>query len=49
MLNGMTLKMDKAGRVIVPKLVRDSLGLHESSDLEILKEDSHSQSLRLQL
>lgn len=36
-LNGMTLKMDKAGRVILPKPVRDRLGLHEGSDLEILE------------
>lgn len=31
----MTLKMDKAGRVILPKPVRDRLGLHEGSDLEL--------------
>jgi AbrB family looped-hinge helix DNA binding protein len=31
----MTLKMDKAGRVILPKPVRDRLGLHGGSDLEI--------------
>jgi AbrB family looped-hinge helix DNA binding protein len=31
----MTLKMDKAGRVIIPKPVRDRLGLHVGSDLEI--------------
>ena len=31
----MTLKMDKAGRVILPKPVRDRLGLHEGSDLEM--------------
>ena len=35
MLNGMTLRMDKAGRVILPKPVRDRLGLHEGSDLDI--------------
>jgi AbrB family looped-hinge helix DNA binding protein len=35
MLSGMTLKMDKAGRVILPKPLRDRLGLHEGSDLEI--------------
>jgi AbrB family looped-hinge helix DNA binding protein len=29
----MTLKMDKAGRVILPKPLRDRLGLHEGSDL----------------
>jgi AbrB family looped-hinge helix DNA binding protein len=33
--NGMTLKIDKAGRVILPKPVRDRLGLREGSDLEI--------------
>ncbi len=31
----MTLKIDKAGRVILPKPVRDRLGLREGSDLEI--------------
>jgi AbrB family looped-hinge helix DNA binding protein len=31
----MTLKMDKAGRVILPKPVRDRLGLHGGSDLEV--------------
>jgi len=31
----MTLKIDKAGRIILPKPVRDRLGLHEGSDLEI--------------
>ena len=31
----MTLRMDKAGRVILPKPIRDRLGLHEGSDLEI--------------
>jgi AbrB family looped-hinge helix DNA binding protein len=31
----MTLKIDKAGRVILPKPVRDRLGLHPGSDLEI--------------
>jgi AbrB family looped-hinge helix DNA binding protein len=37
MLNGMTLKMDKAGRVILPKPVRDRLDLHAGSDLEIVE------------
>jgi AbrB family looped-hinge helix DNA binding protein len=31
----MALKMDRAGRVILPKPVRDRLGLHAGSDLEI--------------
>ena len=31
----MTLKMDKAGRVILPKPVRDRLGLTAGSDLEL--------------
>jgi AbrB family looped-hinge helix DNA binding protein len=35
MFDGMTLKMDKAGRVILPKPVRDRLGMHAGSDLEI--------------
>lgn len=34
-VNGMTVKIDKAGRVILPKLVRDRLGLHAGSDLEM--------------
>ena len=36
-VNGMTLRMDKAGRVILPKPLRDRLGLHEGSDLEIIE------------
>jgi len=35
--NGMTLKLDKAGRVILPKPVRDRLGLREGSSLEIVE------------
>jgi AbrB family looped-hinge helix DNA binding protein len=36
-LNGMTVRIDKAGRVILPKPLRDRLGLHEGSDLEIVE------------
>ncbi len=31
----MTLRVDKAGRVILPKPLRDRLGLHEGSTLEL--------------
>jgi AbrB family looped-hinge helix DNA binding protein len=31
----MTLKIDKAGRVVLPKPVRDRFGLRAGSDLEI--------------
>ena len=35
--NGMTLTMDKAGRVILPKPLRDRLGLHAGSSLEVIE------------
>jgi AbrB family looped-hinge helix DNA binding protein len=31
----MTLKVDKAGRIVLPKPVRDRLGLHDGSNLEM--------------
>ena len=36
-INGMTLTMDKAGRVILPKPLRDRLGLHAGSSLEVIE------------
>jgi AbrB family looped-hinge helix DNA binding protein len=41
----MTVKMDKAGRLILPKPIRDRLGLREGSDLEI-EETAESVVLR---
>jgi AbrB family looped-hinge helix DNA binding protein len=34
-LNGMTLKLDKAGRIVLPKPIRDRLGLHAGMNLEV--------------
>ena len=36
-INGVKLRVDKAGRVILPKAIRDRLGLHEGSALEMLE------------
>ena len=33
----MTLKFDKAGRVILPKPIRDRIGLHAGGDVEVLE------------
>jgi AbrB family looped-hinge helix DNA binding protein len=33
-----TLKIDKAGRIVVPKPVRDRFGLHAGSELELLED-----------
>ncbi len=49
----MTVKIDKAGRVILPKLIRERLGVRAGTDLEIeetpegvmLKSASHRPSL----
>jgi len=34
-LNGMNVKIDKSGRIILPKPVRDRFRLRQGSDLEI--------------
>ena len=31
----MVLKVDQAGRIVLPKSVRDRLGLHKNSELEL--------------
>ena len=34
-INGMTLTLDKAGRIVLPKPVRDRFRLHAGSDLQL--------------
>jgi AbrB family looped-hinge helix DNA binding protein len=34
-INGMNVKIDKSGRIVLPKPLRDRLRLREGSDLEI--------------
>jgi AbrB family looped-hinge helix DNA binding protein len=35
-LNGMTVSVDKAGRIVLPKKLRDRFRLHAGSELEIV-------------
>ena len=35
---GMTLKLDKSGRIVVPKSLRDRLGLKPDMELEIIEQ-----------
>jgi AbrB family looped-hinge helix DNA binding protein len=37
-INGMTLRIDKAGRIVVPKPLRDRLGLRPDTELEVLEQ-----------
>ncbi|HEY2104143.1 MAG TPA: AbrB/MazE/SpoVT family DNA-binding domain-containing protein [Candidatus Binataceae bacterium] len=37
-INGMTLRIDKAGRIVVPKTLRDRLGLRPDTELEALEQ-----------
>ena len=37
-INGMTLKIDKAGRIVVPKPLRERLGLKADTELEVLEQ-----------
>ena len=35
-INGMKLKIDRAGRIVVPKPLRDRLGLKEGAELDVV-------------
>lgn len=37
-INGMHLKIDQAGRIVVPKPMRDRLGLRPNTELEIVEQ-----------
>ena len=37
-ISGMEVRIDKAGRIVVPKALRDRLGLKPDSDLEVVEQ-----------
>jgi len=37
-INGMNLKIDQAGRIVVPKPMRDRLGLRPNTEIEIVEQ-----------
>jgi AbrB family looped-hinge helix DNA binding protein len=37
-INGMNLKIDRAGRIVLPKPIRQRLGLHPNSDIELVEQ-----------
>lgn len=37
-INGMNLKIDRAGRIVVPKPIRQRLGLHPNTEIEIVEQ-----------
>jgi AbrB family looped-hinge helix DNA binding protein len=37
-INGMSLKIDQAGRIVVPKPMRDRLGLRPNTEIEIVEQ-----------
>ena len=37
-INGMEIRIDKAGRIVVPKPLRERLGLRPGSELEVIEQ-----------
>jgi AbrB family looped-hinge helix DNA binding protein len=37
-INGMTLKIDKSGRIVLPKPLRRRLGLRDNMELEVVEQ-----------
>ena len=40
MMNGMTLRIDHSGRIVLPKPLRDRFGLQDGADLEISESEN---------